>query len=61
MVHNHVVRYLHAVLECAEVLDLCTKQQVAQLRVGEEDDEEHYREPCNVLGALKRKRQEFES
>ena len=43
---------LQGVLEVAEVLHLGSKQQVAELGEGQEDDEEHHSKPGQVLGAL---------
>ena len=43
---------LQGVLKVAEVLDLCSKQQVAKLGEGQEDDEEHHSKSGQVLGTL---------
>ena len=43
---------LHAVVERAEVTDLSSKDEIAELSVGKEDDEEHDGKSCDILGAL---------
>lgn len=44
--------YLHAVLECAEVTDLCSKDEVSELRVCKENDEEHDSKTSDVFSTL---------
>ena len=44
---------LHGVLKCTKAFDLNTKCQITQLRVGEEDDEEHDCEPGDILGTVR--------
>jgi hypothetical protein len=44
--------YLHAVLERAEVTDLCTENEVSKLCVRKEDDEEHDSKSSNIFGTL---------
>lgn len=44
---------IHAGLESAEIVDLCSKHQVCQLSVGQEDDEEHDGEAHQVLGTAR--------
>ena len=43
---------LHGILECSKAFNLNTERQVAELCVGEENDEEHNREPGNVTRAF---------
>ena len=43
---------LHGVLEGAEVTDLCTEHQVSELRISQENDEEHDSKTTNVFCAL---------
>lgn len=40
---------LHSIREAAKISDLCTKQQIAELSKGKEDDHEHDHEPNNIL------------
>lgn len=42
--------YLQGVLEVAEVLHLCTKEEITQLCEGQKDDEEHDSKASQVLG-----------
>jgi hypothetical protein len=44
-------KYSQGILEVAEVLNLGSKQQVAELGEGQEDDDEHHKEPSQILGA----------
>jgi hypothetical protein len=39
-------------LKSSKAFDLNAKGQIAQLRIGEEDDEEHYREAGDIFGTL---------
>ena len=48
----YTLYHLQGVLKVAEVLDLCSKEEVTELGEGEEDDEEHHGKPCQVLGTL---------
>ena len=45
---------LHAGFESAEVLDLCSKDEVSPLSVGQKDDEEHNSKSSDVFCALLR-------
>ena len=42
--------YSHGCIEALEVTDLCTKDEVAELRERQEDDEEHDSEASKILG-----------
>ena len=44
--------HLHRVLKSSKAFHLNAKGQIAQLRVGKEDDEEHDRESGNVFGTF---------
>lgn len=48
---SKVLRDSHAGLEGAEVVKLCAEHQVCQLRVCQEDDEEHDGKPQQVFSA----------
>lgn len=43
----------HAGLKSAEIIDLGSKHQIGELRVGQEDDEEHDGETHKVLGTAR--------
>ena len=59
--HNEIVTdiYLHSSSKGAVILDLCPKQQVAQLSEGEKDDEEHDPEAGNVFGTARQGRRKL--
>ena len=40
---------LQSILKAAEVFDLGAEEQVSQLSEGQEDDDEHDKEACQVL------------